>query len=772
MTQVAQRSHAPGIIFEINGSRAMCKMAQYTVNLLHDLEYNGEQCWYPVGAIEVAITDARMQELWRRHGFATAYDLETHILTPVEVQEKVPMIDASVLKGGIHVPSDGDGRAWKCAGAIALKAIETGGAEFYGNTLATDIELKQGRVHAVVTDQGRIECEQVLLCTNIWGSVLADKVGVTLPMMACAHHYAITEPLPELAHETEWISQPCVRHQDRSMYFRQWEQAYCTGSYRHEPRLVDPYDVGKDAYHIWRDDDFAVAIEDANHLYPALRGREYVTKVNGMFVFSVDGFPMMGPTHVPGFWTAVGIWVTHAGGAGKSIAEWMTHGDTEWDMREMHVARFHDYQLTKRYIHLRAAQNYREVYDIIHPLTQMEEPRNVRLAPFHVRLEEQKGNFFVSSGWEAAQWYEENACLLEKYEDQIPSRSGWEAMNWSRIQGTEHLAVREGVGLFNLSSFMKIVVDGPGTTGFLNYLAANDIDKPVGKVVYTSFLNDKGGIKADLTITRVSENTYWVLTGAGGGPQDLAWIHQHAPNNGSVTIRDVTSQFTAIGLWGPESRSVLASVTGDDVSNTTLPYFSAKAIEIDTIPAYALRVSYAGELGWEIYCTSEQGLRLWDILWEAGQESGIVAAGGGAFGSLRLEKGYRFWGADIHTEYNPYEAGLSWAVRLGKDNFIGREALLKIKEEGIRRKLCCMTFDDPQAVALGKEPILKGDKKLGYVTSADYGYSVGKYIVYGYLPIEYAEEGTKVEIQYFDRRNLATVSTEPLYDPTSEKLKA
>jgi len=765
-------SHAPGIIFEINGSRAMCKMAQYTVDLLHDLEYEGERCWYPVGAIEVAITEARMQELWRRHGFATAYDLETHILTPAEVHEKVPMIDPSVLKGGIHIPSDGDGKAWMCAGALALKAIASGGAEFYGHTLATDIELENGNVHAVVTDQGRIECEHVLLCTNIWGSVLANKVGVTLPMMACAHHYAITEPLPELTHETEWISQPCVRHQDRSMYFRQWEQAYCTGSYRHEPRLVSPYDVGKDAYHTWRDDDFAVAIEDANHLYPALHGREYVSKINGMFVFSVDGFSMMGPTHVPGFWTAVGIWVTHAGGAGKSIAEWMTHGDTEWDMREMNVARFHDYQLTKRYIHLRTAQNYREVYDIIHPLTQMEEPRNVRLAPFHARLKEQKGNFFVSSGWEAAQWYEENARLLEKYDDQIPVRSGWEAMNWSRIQGAEHLAVREGVGLFNLSSFMKIVVDGPGATQFLNYLAANDIDKPVGKVVYTSFLNESGGIKADLTITRVSENTYWVLTGAGGGPQDLAWIRQHAPNNGSVTVRDVTSQFTAIGLWGPEARHVLETVTGDDVSNDALPYFSAKAIEIDTIPAYVLRVSYAGELGWEIYCTSEQGLRLWDILWEAGQRHGIIAAGGGAFGSLRLEKGYRFWGVDIHTEYNPYEAGLGWAVRLGKENFIGREALLKIKEEGIRRKLCCMTFDDPQAIALGKEPILKGDKKLGYVTSADYGYNVGKYIVYGYLPIEYAEEGTKVEVQYFDQHYTATVTAEPLYDPKGEKLKA
>ncbi len=764
-------SHAPGIIFEINGSRAMCKMAQYTVDLLFDLEFEGEKIWYPVGAIEVAASEARMRELWRRHGFATAYDLETHILSPAEVQAKVPLIDPGVLKGGLHIPGDGDAKAWQAAGALAQKAIASGGAEFYGNTLATDIELKNGRVHAVITDQGRIDCEQVLLCTNIWGSVLADKVGVTLPMMACAHHYAITEPLPELAAETEWISLPCVRHQDRSMYFRQWERGWCTGSYRHEPRLVSPHAVGKDAYHTWRDDDFAVAIDDAAQLYPTLRGKEYVTKINGMFVFSIDGFPMMGPSHVPGFWTAVGIWVTHAGGAGKTIAEWLTYGSTEWDTREMNIARFHDYQLTQRYIQTRAAQNYREVYDIVHPLQQMEAPRQVRLAPFHVRLQGQQGHFFNASGWEAAQWYEANARLLEKYDDHIPARSGWEAMNWSRIQGAEHLAAREGAGLFNLANFTKIEVDGPGATQFLNRLAANDIDKPAGKVIYTALLNHAGGIKADLTITRLAEQRYWVLTGAGGGPQDLAWIRRHAPGDGSVTIRDVTPHYTAVGLWGPQARQILAQVTAGDVSSETFPYFSARALQIDTIPAYALRVSYAGELGWEIYCSSEQGLRLWDVLWEAGQPYGLIAAGGGAFGSLRLEKGYRLWGADIHPEYNPYEAGLGWAVKLSKGDFIGREALLKIKEAGIRQKLCCLTFDDPQAVALGKEPILANGRKVGQVTSADYGYSVGKFIIYGYLPLEHAREGTRLEVQYFDRRYAATVTREPLFDPAGERLK-
>jgi len=764
-------SHAPGIIFQTNGSRMMSKMAQHTVGLLRDLRFEGEQCWYPVGGIEVATTDARMQELWRRHGYNTSYGLESHIISPEEVQRQVPMIDGGVLKGGLHIPSDGDSRAWQCAGALALKAIASGGADFYGQTRATDIEMANGRIKAVVTDKGRVECEQVLLCTNIWGPVLADKVGVTLPMMACAHHYGITEPLPELAGETEWISQPCVRHQDRSMYFRQWEQGYCTGSYRHEPRLVDPYDVGKDAYHHWREDDWETAVADTVHLYPSLKGRAYVTKVNGMFVFSVDGFPMMGPTRVPGFWTAVGIWVTHSGGAGKSIAEWMTHGATEWDMREANVNRFHDHQLTRRYVHTRSAQNYREVYDIIHPLQQMEDPRNVRLAPYHERLVAQGATFFNVSGWEAAQWYRENAPLLEKYGDRIPHRSGWEARNWSRIQGAEHLAVRENGGMFNIGTFTKIEVSGRGALGFLEYVAANKIDRPVGKVVYTALCDEAGGIRADVTITRTADDKFLVLTGAGTGPSDITWLQSHAPDDGSVMLSDVTSTYTGIGLWGPEARGVLQKVVDEDLSNEAFPYFTARQITIDAIPAYALRLSYVGELGWEIYCRADCGLLMWDLLWEAGRDHAIIALGAGAFNSLRLEKGYRSWGTDIDTAFTPYEAGLGWAVRLSKGDFLGRNALLKRKGKGVRRKLCCMTFDDPEAVALGKEPIVGGERTLGYVTSADYGYSVGRFIFYGYLPLAYADPGTQVDIQYFDRRYRATVTTEPLFDPKMTRLR-
>ncbi len=409
------------------------------------------------------------------------------------------------------------------------------------------------------------------------------------------------------------------------------------------------------------------------------------------------------------------------------------------------------------------------MYDIIHPLQQIENPRNLRLSPFHPRLQAQNAVFFESAGWERPQWFEKNAPLLDQYS--IPRRKGWADRYWSPIQGAEHLVTRERVALFDLTPFTKILVEGPGALGFLQYLAANQIDRPVGKVVYTALLNERGGIQCDLTITRLAEDRFLVLTGAGMGMHDLAWLRTHAPTDGSVHITDVTSGYCTLGLWGPQARTVLQSVCETDVSNAAFPYFTAQPLHIDYVPALALRVSYAGELGWEIYTPTEFGLRLWDTLWEAGHPHGMIVAGGGAFDSLRLEKGYRFWGTDINPEHNPYEAGLSWAVRLDKGDFLGRTALLQIRDQEVTRRLCCLTLDDPTAVVMGKEPILDGDHRLGYVTSANYGYTVGRFIVYGYLPVEAATEGTQVEVEYFGQRLPATVVREPLFDPRGERLR-
>lgn len=422
-------------------------------------------------------------------------------------------------------------------------------------------------------------------------------------------------------------------------------------------------------------------------------------------------------------------------------------------------------------MYTRVDRQYQEVYDIIHPLQQMLTPRNVRTAPFHQRLVEQGAHFHSSAGWEVAHWYGENARLLEEYDERIPHRSGWEALNWSRIQGAEHLALRDKVGLYNIANFAKFEVRGPGALAFLNQMAANQIDRPVGAIVYTALCDAKGGIKADLTITRLAADRFLVLTGGGTGPADLAWLRMHAPTDGAVIIEDLTAKWTGVALWGPQARAVLANVAEEDVTNAAFPYFTAQWLKLGTVPVIAARLSYAGELGWEIYCPSEYGLNLWDTLWEAGQPHGLFALGGGAFNSLRVEKGYRAVGADLTTEYNPLEAGLGWAVRLKKGDFLGRDALLKAKDN-VTRKLCCLTSDDPNAMALGKEPVFANGQAIGYLTSVDYGYSVGKLVGYAYLPVAYTDKGTQLEVHYFDQRFPAIVADDPQFDPQMERLKA
>lgn len=813
-------SHAPGLVFQTNSSKTMTHFAMYTVELFNQLELGGEPCFYDVGGIEVAHTEARWEDLKRKLGWAKAWGLGAELIHPIEVKELVPLIDPDQIYGGYYVPTDGDARAVAAAEVLA-REVEGKGVKFYGHTPVVDIEvggtsstssgwgadggalnLPQGdHVRAVVTPQGRIETELVLACANIWGPLVGELVGVSIPLLPVEHQYVITEPLAELAGETREIVHPILRHQDRSMYFRQHTDCYGIGSYQHEPLVVDPLtiaDIASDdpsigsgqapartgahappdmgplghAIREFTPHHFVQAWESAVQLLPALQGADLRYRINGMFSFTPDGMPIMGesPT-VGGFWSAQAVWVTHAGGVGKAIAEWMVDGTPSLDLRECDIRRFQPHTSTRSYVRRRAAQQYREVYDIIHPKQQVENPRQLRLSPFHDRLEKLGAVFFESGGWERAQWFESNAGLLD--ECQVPERSGWEARHWSPIEGAEHQATRDRVAMFDIAGFAKFMVSGPGTLDALQYIAANDLDRPVGTVVYTSMLNANGGVVTDLTVTRLGQNEFLILTGGGVRLRDLTWIADRLPGDGSAQIADISSAYSGIGVWGPRARDLVRPVAEDDLSDETFPYFTAQEVAIGPVPALALRVSYVGELGWEIYAPTEYGAKLWDILWQAGEPMGVIAAGNGAFDSLRLEKGYRLWGSDIHTEYNPYEAGLGFAVRLDKGSFIGRDALQRIKEQGDPpdRQLRCMTLDDPGAVVMGKEPILEGDQVLGYVTSAAYGYSVGRGIVYGYLPAAYAEPGTGVEVEYFGRRYPATVAQEPLYDPKNSKLR-
>ncbi|MEM7125739.1 MAG: FAD-dependent oxidoreductase [Chloroflexota bacterium] len=774
-------SHAPGGVVPLSHSKLMSQFGYYTTNLLGSLKpFSPDRNHYnPVGQIELAISQERMADLVRLHGDSKSFGIESHLLTPQETKEKMPLLNENAFLGALFIPSGAIVSGAQVCGALARDAMETGAASFMGETSITNLDVQNGRIVAVHTnnpEMPRIECEQLLLCANIWSPAISEQINVPIPLMAFEHQYVVTQPLPELSqfdstNRDHEVTFPTTRELDSTMYYRQHWGAYGVGSYYHKPHPVHPRDVNKTAMHPFTADDFAPAWEKAQNLFPMFCGAELERAFNGMFAFSVDGYPIIGETDVKGVWSANASWITHAGGVGKSVAEWMVHGETEWDMRQAHIHRFAGFQTTQHYIDVVTAKNYREVYDIIHPRQPITEPRNIRFSPFHPRLEALDASFTAFAGIELPNWFESNARLLEKYDERIPQRTGWASQYWSRIQGAEHLATRENVALFDLTGLSIIEVRGPGALSFVDYLCSSRMDKPVGSVIYTTWLTPKGGIKRDLTVARISSDCFWMFVGEGTLPQDMAWVREHLPQNGTVVLQDVSNNYTALGLWGPNARRVLQKVTMADVSNQTFPYFTSQWIEIGAARVLALRISYAGELGWELHIPMDQALPVWDLLWEAGRALDMVPAGMGAFDSLRLEKGYRLWGGDIYTEYDPYEANMGWTVRLKKDNFIGKDACLVAKERTPKKKLCCLTLSAPDAVAMGYEPIFDNGTCIGHVTSANYGYSVGKFIIYGYLPTSYAAEGNALEIEYEGKRYAATVSQDPQFDPKMDRLR-
>ena len=758
-------SHAPGLVFQINASKTICQLAQYTVELYSQLSTEEGPAYYPVGGIEVASTEERIEEMQRKLGWAKSWGIEgAYLLTPAEVKAKLPLIDETKVLGAYYIPTDGIAKALRAAEALANFAQEAGAADFYGDTTVLDIEVVDGQVRAVVTDKGRIETDKVLVCAGIWGPRIGRMVGEVIPLSPMQHQYVRTGPVPELATETEEVTQPILRQQDHDMYYRQHADCWGIGSYQHEPLLVDPDNILPYAdapimpsIKPFTEEHFTAAWESTVDLFPTLADAELPYKINGMFSFTPDGGPVVGESaKVKGFWVAEAVWVTHGGGVGKVVAELMATGVTSWDMHELDMHRFPDVCKSADYILKAGAQQYDEVHDIIHPLDQQTHSRELRVSPFYPRLQELGAQFVFSAGWERPQWFKANIGLLEEYT--IPRREGWEAKHWSPIQGAEHLATRDRVALYDLTPFAKFEVTGSGVVDYLQNLCANNVDKPVGKVIYTAMLNTNGGIMCDLTVSRLGPEKYRVVTGASVHGHDLAWMRSHLPSDGSVRLTDVSSSYCCVGLWGPQAPAVLQTLTGMDTSRAAFGFFTHQQFYIGNIPVLASRVSYVGEEGWEIYAPTESGLKLWDLLWAAGQEYDIIAAGMAAFETLRMEKGFLFWGADIHTEYDPYEAGLGFAVRPNKGTFIGKEALLQRKEYATR-KLCFLTLDDPTLIVMGKEPVLANDGKvLGYVTSAGYGHSLGRCIAYAYLPLSYATPGAAVTVEYHGQPYAATVA--------------
>ncbi|MFE9098118.1 FAD-dependent oxidoreductase [Streptomyces sp. NPDC007264] len=766
-------SHAPGLVFQTNASKTMTELARYTVEKFRSLDVDGKPCFLQVGGLEVATTPERLAELHRRHGWITAWGVEAHLLGPQECVERHPLLDQDKVLGGLLVPTDGLAKAVLAVEA-QIRRSRARGVRFLARHEVLDVLHGAGRVTGVLTDHGELPADIVVCCAGIWGPKVARMAGMDLPLTPLAHQLAWTGPIPALAGQTEEAVRPILRHQDADLYYRDRFDGLGIGFYGHRPMPVAADDIlsvdDADAMPSvlkFTEDDFADAWSETRSLLPATRRAEIEEGINGLFSFTPDGLPLLGQSpDVQGFWVAEAVWVTHSAGVGRAVAEWLVDGHcSSFDLHECDVNRFEPHQLAPEYVLARDCQNFVEVYDILHPLQPSGHPRPIRTSPFHTRQQDLGAFFLEANGWERPQWYEANAALTEGRG--IPVPNDWAARYWSPVVGAEAQVTRETVALYDMTALKRLEVAGPGAAAFLERMSTGKVDKSVGSVTYTLLLDEGGGIRSDITVARLSPDLFQV--GANGNV-DLDRLRRHLPADGSVTVRDITPGTCCIGLWGPLARHVLQPLADADFSNDGLKYFRARRAHIGSVPVTAMRLSYVGELGWELYTTADLGLKLWDTLWQAARPLGGIAAGRGAFNSLRLEKGYRSFGTDMTYEHDPYEAGLAFAVKLDKGDFVGRAALERRRAD-VRRRLTCLTIDDPRAVVMGREPVYDGDRAVGHVTSAAYGYTIGKGIAYAWLPAELATTGNTVHIGYFDQRVEAVVADEPLFDPTMSRLR-
>lgn len=759
-------SHAPGLVFQTNAAKVMTEFAAYTV-----AKYRGLGCFIPVGGLELAVTPERLAELHRRHGWARAWGLDgARVLDAGECAGLHPLVERDKVLGGLYVPDDGLADALGACRAQAA-AARARGVTFRAYHEVRDITVAGERVTGVVTDQGEIPADVVVCCAGMWGPRITRMAGMPLPLTPLEHQLAWTQPVPALAGAQKEAAHPILRHQGADLYYRERYDRLGIGYYGHRPMPVDPDAIasvadaavttGMPSMLPFTPDDFAPALKETRALLPATRDVDLDEGFNGLFSFTPDNMPLLGPAPgVHGFWTAEAVWITHSAGVARAVAEWLVDGVPSYDLHGCDVNRFTEHQVGPEYVLGRDCQNFAEVYDIIHPLQPMAEPRPLRTSPFYPREQELGAVFLEAQGWERPQWYEANADLVAGRE--IPEPDPWAARYWSPIAGAEAQVTRERVALYDMCSLTRVEVTGPGALAYLARMTTGKMDKSIGAVTYCLLLDERGRIRSDITVTRLSRDRFQV---GANGHLDVDRLERHAPAD--AYVRDVTAGTCCLGLWGPRAREVLRPLTRLDLD--ALKYFRAARTYVGTVPVTALRVSYVGELGWELYTGADMGLELWDTLWEAGAPHGLIAAGRGAFNSLRLEKGYRAYGTDMTAEHDPYEAGVGFAVKLGSGPFLGRAALAGRTEPPARRLTCLDTGD---AQVMGGEPVYDGADCCGYVTSAAYGYTVGHGIAYAWLPAALADSGARVEIGYFDRRVPAVVRSEPLFDPDMKRLRA
>jgi 4-methylaminobutanoate oxidase (formaldehyde-forming) len=758
--------HSAGLVGQLRGSLSLTKMMMSSVDLYRSLEAEVglETGWREVGSLRLASSGERMEEIARQAGWAKTFDLPLELISPSEAQELFPPMTSDGVLGAAFLPTDGYIDPSQLTFALAEGARRRG-AEINQRTRVTGIRIRRGRVEAVETDQGEIETEIVVNAGGMYAGEIGALAGMNVPIVPMAHEYLITKPagLP--------LEMPTMRDPSLLVYFRPESGGLVMGGYeRHcAPWGLDGIPADFNSRLLEEDwPRFEELMENAVVRVPSLAEMEVVKLINGPEAFTPDGEFILGPSDVRGFWVAAGFCahgLAGAGGMGKLVAEWIVDGTPSLDVWHMDSRRFGAAYRSREYTLLRTKEIYETYYDVKYPGHERQAGRPLRVSPAYPRLQELGAVFGEKSGWERANWFEPNAARG----DEALRPRGWAGKLWSPAIGAEHLACRETAAAFDESSFAKLEVSGEGSAAFLETLCANRVARDVGRVTYTQMLNPKGGIECDFTVTRLAEDRFRIVTGTAFGQHDLAWIRQHAPDDGSVHLADVTSQYACYGIWGPKAREILRPLTTTDLSNEAFPYMTARELAVGVVPCLALRVTYVGELGWELYCPSEYGVRLWDALWEAGREHGVVAGGYKAIDSLRLEKGYRVWGADITPEDTPFEAGLGFAVKLDKGEFIGRSYLAGIDDYS--DALRCVTLSDPRAIALGSEPVKVTGYLAGRVTSGGYGYTVGKSIAYAYLPEE-LEVGTRVEVEIFGEWVPGEIAAEPLFDPAGERIRS
>ena len=754
--------HSAGLVGQLRGSLSLTKMMMNSVELYRRLgeEVGLETGWHEVGSLRLGSSQERMEELARQAGWAKTFGLPLELVSADEAQRLFPPMSTEGVLGAAYLPTDGYIDPSQLTQALAEGARRRG-AEIYTNTRVTGIAVERGRVTGVVTDKGEIETEIVVNAGGMFAGEIGRLAVVNVPIIPMAHEYVITKPsgVP--------LDVPTMRDPSLLVYFRGESGGLVMGGYERHPApwSLDgiPADFnGKLLAEDWPR--FEELMENALVRVPELGDAEVIRLINGPEAFTPDGEFILGPSDVRGFWVAAGFCahgLAGAGGMGQLVAEWIVEGVPSLDVWEMDSRRFGRHYESREYTLARTIEIYSTYYDVKYPGHERQAGRPLRVSPTYPRTQELGAVFGEKSGWERVNWFERNAADG----DESLRPRGWAGRLWSPAIGAEHIACRTTAALFDETSFAKIEIAGSDAPEFLERLCANKVARDVGAITYTQMLNPRGGVECDFTVTRLAEDRFRIVTGTAFGRHDLAWIRMHAPE--SVQVEDVTSKHACLGLWGPAAREILQPLTTEELS---FPYMRARELAVGSVPCLALRVTYVGELGWELYCPMEFGLRLWDTIWDAGQEHGLVAGGYKAIDSLRLEKGYRVWGSDVTPEDSPFEAGVGFAVKLDKGEFHGREALLARLEP--ERLLCCLVLEDARAVALGSEPVRVEGADVGRVTSGGYGYSVERSIAYAYLPAERSEPGQPVAVEIFGEWVGGEVAAEPLFDPTGERVRA